>query len=176
MRNLLRYLGADKRKQGESGPKEITPADRVRLAHEKLERAPTGTIAGTIESIPVDRDGICESCGRPLKPDSRILGIEHCPTCDGPFSRRVLMRWLMAAFWGAAWAFGLSVVVILKNGYIPDIPGFWMFPLFLWALFTLGIALHKILPESHGGGFFGGGGGFSGGGGSFGGGGASGGW
>ena len=32
MRNLLRYLGADKRKQDESGPKEITPADRVRAA------------------------------------------------------------------------------------------------------------------------------------------------
>ncbi len=174
MRNLLRYLGDGNREQDETGPKDITPADRVRLAHEKLERAPTGTI----ESIPVDRDGICESCGRPLKPDSRILGIEHCPTCDGPFSRRVLMRWLMAAFWGAAWAFGLSVGFILKNlfmdGYIPDIPGFWMFPLFWWPLITLGIALQKILP----GGVYsvgGGGRGFSGIGGSNGGGGASGG-
>ena len=172
MRNLLRYLGDGNREQDETGPKDITPADRVRLAHEKPERAPTGTI----ESIPVDRDGICESCGRPLKPDSRILGIEHCPTCDGPFSRRVLMRWLMAAFWGAAWAFGLSVFVILKIGYIPDNAGFWMFPLFGWAYITFLIALEKILPGSHGGGFSGGGGGFSGGGGGFGGGGASGGW
>ncbi len=37
MRNLLRYLGAGKREQDESGSKEITPADRVRAAHERAK-------------------------------------------------------------------------------------------------------------------------------------------
>ncbi len=51
MRNLLRYLGAGKREQDESGSKEITPADRVRSLRAKREQDELGAK----EITPVDR-------------------------------------------------------------------------------------------------------------------------
>ncbi len=106
--------------------------------------------------------GTCEHCGQPLEGDSPILGIVHCPNCDGPFSRRVLMRWLMAAFWGALFPLGLGFFAYF----------FWLTPMqngetillgiciVMWLLMTLIVTLQKILPENigfHGGGDFGGG-------------------
>ena len=107
--------------------------------------------SGPIGFDPADRVRYCEHCGRFLKRDSPILGIEHCPTCDGPLSRRVLMRWFIAAFWGAAGALGFSLVF---SFFVGDIDAIWFLSLFLWPFFTLFHALNKILPEFHG---FGGG-------------------
>ncbi len=91
---------------------------------------------------------ICEHCGRNLEPDSRILGIEHCPTCDGPFSRRVLMRWLMAALWGALLPLGLGFFFYffmpMENGETILLG----ICLVVWLLMTLIVALQKILPRS----------------------------
>ncbi len=107
MRNLLRYLGADKRKQDESGPKEITPADRD----------------GSIEFTPADRDGFlsrystkpskyrtCEGCRGPLK--SRWIFADYCPACT-PFWERFRTRLLDAVLCGGVTTLGLSLIIAI---------------------------------------------------------------
>jgi hypothetical protein len=154
-----------KREKNKSGSKEITPADRVRALRAKQGQEKSGhevsTSPGTFGPVHA-KYGTCDYCGQPLEGDSPILGIVHCPICDGPFSRRVLMRWLMAAFWGALFPLGLGFFAYF----------FWLTPmqngetillricLVMWLLMTLIVALQKILPENigfHGGGDFGGG-------------------
>ena len=104
--------------------------------------------------------GTCEHCGKPLEGDSPILGIVNCPICDGPFSRSVLMHWLMAAFWGALFPLGLGFLVYffmpMQNGETILLG----ICLVMWLLMTLIVGLQKILPNNigfHGGGDFGGG-------------------
>ena len=169
MRKLLGnlFVTKGKREHDESGSQEITPADRVRAlrakggqdksghevfnrkdrvraAREKREQGETGPIKIT----PAARRGDCEHCGRSLERSSRILGIkQYCPTCDGPFSRRVLMRWLRAAFWGAVVTLGLGLIFyfIEAERNIETDP--WVFYPVMWLVFTLIHALEKILPD-----------------------------
>ncbi len=50
MRDLLKLLGFGKREQDESGPKEITPADRVRAAHEKRDQDESPATSISVEA------------------------------------------------------------------------------------------------------------------------------
>ncbi len=121
MRNLLRYLGADKRKQDESGPKEITPADR----DGSIEFTPADR-DGSIEFTPADRDGFlsrhsmkpskyrtCEGCRGPLK--SRWIFADYCPACT-PFWERFRTLLLEAVLCGGVTTLGLSLIIYLYSG------------------------------------------------------------
>ena len=141
------------REQNESGSKDITPADRVRALGAKQGQDKSGhevfTPADTYGPVPV-KHGTCEHCGRPLEPESRILAIEHCPTCDGPFSPRVLMRWRTCALWGAVMALPFGLLFFLDpTGGHPE-TNTWVVFFVMWLVFTLIVALHKILPELYG--------------------------
>ncbi len=50
MRDLLKLLGFGKREQDESRPKEITPADRVRAAHEKRDQDESPATSISVEA------------------------------------------------------------------------------------------------------------------------------
>ena len=140
-----------RREQDESSSEEITPADRVRALRVKHGQDKSGhevfTPADTNGPVPA-KYGTCEHCGRPLEPDSRILGIDHCPTCDGPFSRRVLMRWRTCAFWGGAITIGFGLIFYFSEAEWDIESSFFL--LGMWLVITLFVALKKILPGNPG--------------------------